>query len=420
MAQSTGRHSGEVTITAERAEILQGIDDLVFTVTREFATGDDLDVTVTLSRGILPFSRLRHTVTIPANDTSATLTVSTFQRLPGAVTGDITATVADGPDHDVGDPSTASTRVHVGRGLVTLSFSGSSMRVDESVGSSRDEVRLIARTSPNVPPPWNGFSVSVFTGERTAKREVDYRGFSRTFPIYGEPRGNWVPDGDTYVSSTQVTVWPIDDDLDEGDEHFAVQIQTLPNHPPAVRLVPPDPTAPPCARSFCVSNVVIVDDDTRGVTVSETGTLLVDEGDTASYTVVLDSEPTGAVTVTPAVEGADGADISVSGPLTFTPRNWNRQQRVTVTAGVDDNVIDGSATIAHGVSGGDYGDRGVPGPSVAVREEDSQADLECTPSECEDTIIIVDDDLGSSEDTEQSEDTGGPEGTEGPEDTGGT
>ena len=375
IAQSTGPHSGDVTITAERAEILQGIDDLVFTVTRERAVGSELDVTVTMSEGILPFNRLSHTVTIPARSTSATLTVSTFQRNPGAVTGNVTATVTGGPDHDVGDPSTASTHVHVGRGLVTLSFSGSSMRVDESVGASRGEVSLIARTSPNVPPPRDGFSVSVFTGERTAKGEVDYRGFSLTYPIYGEPRGNWVADGDTYVSITHVTVWPIDDDLDEGDEHFAVQVQTLPRHPPAVRLVPPDPSAPPCARSFCVSNVVIVDDDTRGVTVGETGTLSVEEGDTASYTVVLDSEPTGDVTVTPAVEDADSADISVSGPLTFTPRNWNRRQRVTVTAGVDDNAVDGSATINHAVSGGDYGVNGVTGPSVAVREEDNEADL---------------------------------------------
>ena len=375
LAQSTSRHSGEVTITAERAEILQGIDDLVFTITREFATGNELDVTVTMSPGILPFNRLSHTVTIPANDTSATLTVSTFQRNPGAVTGDVTATVGGGPDHDVGDPSTASTLVHVGRGLVTLSFSGSSMRVDEGVGASRDEVRLIARTSPNVPPPRNGFSVSVFTGERTAKRGVDYRGFSLTYPIYGEPRGNWVADGDTYVSSTQVTVWPIDDDRDEGDEHFAVQVQTLPFHPPAVRLVPPDPSAPPCARSFCVSNVVIVDDDTRGVTVGESGTLLVEEGSSASYTVMLDSEPTSDVTVTPAVEGASGADISVSGPLTFTPRNWHRRQPVTVTASVDDNAVDGSATIVHAVSGGDYGDNGVTAAPVTVQEDDREADL---------------------------------------------
>lgn len=374
-AQSTGRHSGDVTITAEHAEVLQGIDDLVFTVTRELATGDELAVTVTMSPGILPFNRLSHTVTIPANNTSSRLTVSTFQRNPGAVTGDVTATVTDGPDHDVGDPSTASTLVHVGNGLVTLSFSGSPMRVDEGVGGSRDEVQLIARTVPNVPAPRKGFSVSVFTGERTAKRGVDYRGFSRTFRINGEPHGHWVADGDTYVSRTQVTVWPIDDDLDEGVERFALQVQTLPFHPPAVRLVPPDPSAPPCARSFCVSSVIIVDDDTRGVAVGEAGTLLVDEGNTASYTVILESEPTSDVMVTPRVRDAMNADISVSGPLTFTSSNWHRPQRVTVTAGVDDNAVDGSATIAHAVAGGDYGANGVTAVPVSVREEDNEADL---------------------------------------------
>ena len=395
--------------------MLQGIDDLVFTVTRQFATGDELDVTVTMSPGILPFNRLSHTVTIPAGDTTATLTVSTIQRNPGAVTGDITATVTDGPNHDVGDPSTASTHVHVGNGLITLQFSSSSMRVDESVGSSRDEVRLIARTVPNVPPPRNGFSVSVFTGERTAKSEVDYRGFSRTFPIYGEPRGNWVADGDTYVSNTQVTVWPIRDDLDEDDETFAVQVQTLPFHPPAVRLVPPDPSAPPCTRSFCVSTVVIVDDDTRGVTVGETGPLPVQEGDSESYTVVLDSQPTGDVMITPEVSDATDADILVSESLTFTSSNWDRPQKVTVTAAVDDNAVDGSATIAHAISGGDYGATGVTAAAVSVTENDRESDQVCTPAECDNTIII-DNDLDNSEGTEEPEDTEGSEDTVGPED----
>ena len=369
------QHSGEVTITADRVEVLQGIDDLVFTVTREFATSDELDVTVTMSRGILPFNRLSHTATIPARDTSTTLTVSTFSRNPGAVTGDVTATVTDGQHHDVGDPSTASTHVHVGNGLVTLQFSGSPMPVDESVGWSTDEVRLIARTIPNVPPPRKGFSVSVFTGDRTAKRKVDYQGFSRTFTIHGEPRGNWVADGDAYVSSVQVTVWPIDDDRDEGDEHFALQLQTLPYHPPAVRLVPADSSAPPCSRSSCVSSVVIVDDDTRGVTVRQANVLAVDEGTEVAYTVVLNSQPTDDVMVTPEVRDAIDAQIAVSPALVFTPGNWDRPQRVIVTASADDNAIDGSATIIHTADGGDYGDNGVTGASVAVREEDREADL---------------------------------------------
>ena len=45
--------------------------------------------------------------------------------------------------------------------------------------------------------------------------------------------------------------------------------------------------------------LTLEDDDARGVTVSETG-LDIAEGGGGTYTVVLDSQPTGQVTVTPA------------------------------------------------------------------------------------------------------------------------
>ena len=48
--------------------------------------------------------------------------------------------------------------------------------------------------------------------------------------------------------------------------------------------------------------VTVQDNDTRGVTVSATA-LAVNEGTTGTYTVVLDSEPTANVTVTPSRNG---------------------------------------------------------------------------------------------------------------------
>jgi len=75
--------------------------------------------------------------------------------------------------------------------------------------------------------------------------------------------------------------------------------------------------------------VTATDDDTAGVTVTPT-TLSVDEaGGSRTYTLVLDTQPTGDVTITPASE--DGTVARVSGPLTFTPSNWNQTQTVTVT-----------------------------------------------------------------------------------------
>ena len=72
--------------------------------------------------------------------------------------------------------------------------------------------------------------------------------------------------------------------------------------------------------------------------VPDTGLSPVGEGGTGSYTVVLDSEPLGVVTVTAA--SADAGAVTVTpASLTFTPVNWATAQTVTVTA-VDDNDAD--------------------------------------------------------------------------------
>ena len=57
------------------------------------------------------------------------------------------------------------------------------------------------------------------------------------------------------------------------------------------------------------ATVTIADNDTRGVDVTPTS-LTVPEGGDSTYTVVLETEPTGPVTVTPSV--GDNADVTVS------------------------------------------------------------------------------------------------------------
>ena len=106
---------------------------------------------------------------------------------------------------------------------------------------------------------------------------------------------------------------------------------------------------------------------TPGVTVSPTS-LTVAEGDEATYTVVLDSQPAGNVTVTPASGEVDAA--TVSGAVTFTTGNWNAAQTVTVTGVEDDNAdaSDESVTVTHAVSG--YGSV-TTAASVAVTVDDN-------------------------------------------------
>ena len=72
--------------------------------------------------------------------------------------------------------------------------------------------------------------------------------------------------------------------------------------------------------------------------------------------MVLDSQPTGDVTVTPS--SSDTGAATVAPVLTFTAGNWDQPQSLTVT-GVNDAIDnpgdERSATISHAVAGGGYG-----------------------------------------------------------------
>ncbi len=119
------------------------------------------------------------------------------------------------------------------------------------------------------------------------------------------------------------------------------------------------------------------DDDATGVTLSAQAVRVAETGGTARYTVVLDAEPTGDVTVTPS--SSDPGAATVSGAVTFTAANWDQPQRVTVT-GVNDAIDNAGdarrATISHAVAGGGY-------DAVAV------ADVIATVTDDEDAGITV-------------------------------
>ena len=87
-------------------------------------------------------------------------------------------------------------------------------------------------------------------------------------------------------------------------------------------------------------HATIVDNDTAGITLTLSSELFTTEsGGTTSFGVVLDSEPTGNVTVT--LSSSDTSEGTVSPSiLAFTPSNWNIAQMATLT-GVNDPIDDG-------------------------------------------------------------------------------
>ena len=96
--------------------------------------------------------------------------------------------------------------------------------------------------------------------------------------------------------------------------------------------------------------VTVTDDDTAGVTVSES-TLTLDEGASATYTVVLDAQPAADVLIRIDNNNQDvtvDTDAATSGSqntLTFTPSNWNTAQTVMVSAAQDADAVDDKAQL---------------------------------------------------------------------------
>ena len=98
--------------------------------------------------------------------------------------------------------------------------------------------------------------------------------------------------------------------------------------------------------------VTNTDNDTAGITVTPTSGLTTTEaGGTATFTVVLTSQPTADVTIGLSVQRHDRGHGVARRRVTFTRANWNTPQTVTVT-GVDDDLDDGDVAYTHRHRGG--------------------------------------------------------------------
>jgi hypothetical protein len=98
--------------------------------------------------------------------------------------------------------------------------------------------------------------------------------------------------------------------------------------------------------------VTITDDDIAGVTVTPTSVSATEGGTNGTYTVVLDSEPTAAVTVS--INESSGEFSTSPTSLVFDDTNWFTARTVNVIAN-DDAIADGTTmgTITHSASSSD-------------------------------------------------------------------
>ncbi len=140
-------------------------------------------------------------------------------------------------------------------------------------------------------------------------------------------------------------------------------------------------------NGIAIRNVtaMVTDNDRAAVTITESsGFTLVSEvpgGHTDTYTVTLNTVPTGDVTI--AVESGDTGAVTVSpATLTFTAANWSTGQTVTITV-VEDNVDQGSyrsMTISHRAASVDAQYSTISIPSVTATVVDGGSTGPCTAS----------------------------------------
>ena len=95
------------------------------------------------------------------------------------------------------------------------------------------------------------------------------------------------------------------------------------------------------------------------------------EGENATYTVVLESEPTHDVRVT-VNDPIDNTKVTADPAwLTFSSSNWDAPQTVTVSAAQDEDGANESATVTHTVGGGDYATETAQDVSVTVDDDET-------------------------------------------------
>ncbi len=125
------------------------------------------------------------------------------------------------------------------------------------------------------------------------------------------------------ITTQTITVPILDDFIDELTEQFFVNLT--------------NPTNASISDNQALGK--ITNDDTAGITISPITALVTTEaGDTADFSIQLDTQPTADVTINLSSSKVSEGTVSVSS-VTFTAANWNTPQIITVT-GVDDGVAD--------------------------------------------------------------------------------
>ena len=244
-----------------------------------------------------------------------------------------------GVDDFVDDGDIAYSIVTAAATSTDVTYSG--VNAADAPVTNNDDETAGATVSPVSGPTTEAGGTATFTvvldSEPTADVTIGLSSNDLTEGTVSPASVTFAPSGAGIWSTPQtVTVSGVDDFVDDGDIGFAIVTAASTSTDPGYSGL--DPADAPVTNN---------DDETAGITLSAVSGPTTEAGGTATFTIVLDSEPTADVTLgLTSTNTAEGTVLPTS--LTFTAAGagiWNTPQTVTVT-GVDDLVADGSVVYA--------------------------------------------------------------------------
>ena len=325
---SADEASGTHTVTVSLDEALEADLTVGYSLSGEATQGDDYEIAgVTSASGM---------VTVSGGATTADISVAIADDNVVEGSETVVLTLTDDAGYTVG-ATNAHTLTITDNDLPEVVFASASANAGEASGMRNVTVNLDAAPTADI-------SVA-YSLSGAATRGEDYQ-------ISGVTGVSGTLDVSAGATTVAIPVSITDDKVVEGSEDLVLMLTQGTGY---------------TVGTANAHTLMITDNDAPGVTADPVVLNLDEGGADGSYTLVLDAEPSGTVTVTPS-SGNSGA-VALSGALTFDGSNWDAPQTVTVAPQDDADTDDETVTITHAVAG--YGSL-TAGPEVTVGVNDDE------------------------------------------------
>ena len=203
---------------------------------------------------------------------------------------------------------------------ITVGFTVTSTTVEETEGGTIITLTITGdKTSGPIAVKVNFVVPTAADDAAAATSGIDYKIEDNTIII---PAGDYLEGG---VVEIPVTVF--NDDTYESNEKVDLVLDEL-------------STGTYAQRTHVLN---INDDDSIGATINIIDNLTSEDGETGSFSIVLNSKPTADVTIDLSSDNTDEGSININS-ITFTPSNWN-QPKVVLVTGVDDDPAVGDGAV---------------------------------------------------------------------------